>query len=73
MPVAKITGQGLWAIAFSVVLLWSCLFGERLMLRHADAERVRVMQDIRQLQRRRAFPVTAPLPTRPRRSLVTVG
>jgi autotransporter translocation and assembly factor TamB len=74
MPVAKITGQGLNAIAFSVALLWSCLIGERIMVQRAVAERVRVRQEMLQLQRQRGpIPVITPMPARLRRFLVTVG
>jgi len=72
MPIAKITGQGLYAMAFSVALLWSCLIGERVMVQRAVAERTRVLHEIEQLQRqRRPIPVTAPTPIRQGRFLVT--
>jgi hypothetical protein len=72
MPIAKITGQGLAAIALSVALLWSCLIGERVLVRRASAERVLVMRDLKRLQRtrlqlnplqpdHRSEPVSAPL------------
>ena len=51
MPVAKITGQGLFAIACSVALLWACLIGERLMLHAAANQRDRVLRDIERLQK----------------------
>ena len=69
MPIAKITGQGLFAIACSVALLWSCLIGERLMLRDAGSERARALREIEQLQQRqpRPTPVTVPMPTQAHR------
>jgi hypothetical protein len=71
MTIAKITGQGLYAMAFSVALLWACLIGERVMVHRAVAERTRVLQEIEQLQRqRRPTPVTAPMPALERRLLV---
>lgn len=74
MPVAKISGQGLYAIACSVALLWGCLIGERVMLRHAASERVRVLHEIEQLQRRsRPTPTIAPLPSSARIPTVTAG
>jgi hypothetical protein len=74
MPVAKITGQGLFAIACSVALLWGCLIGERAMLRSAATERVRVLREIEQLQRKsHPAPAIAPMPARTRRAMVTVG
>jgi hypothetical protein len=67
MPIARITGQGLIAIAFSVALLWGCLIGERLLTSQAYSERARVMHDIRRLHR--SQPVSDPHPEllRPRR------
>ena len=37
MAIAKITGQGLAAIACSVALLWACFVGERLTV-HAPGQ-----------------------------------
>jgi hypothetical protein len=72
MPIAKITGQGLYAMAFSVALLWTCLIGERVIVQRAVAERTRVLHEIEQLQRqRRPMPVTAPMPARERRLPLT--
>jgi len=74
MPVAKITGQGLLAIACSVALLWGCVIGERAMLRGAAAERIRVLQEIQQLQRKpRPIPAAAPLPAAAHRRTVTLS
>ncbi len=50
MPIAKITGQGLAAIALSVALLWACLLGERMILNNSYAERAQVMRELRQMQ-----------------------
>jgi len=78
MPIAKITGQGLAAIALSVALLWSCLIGERLMVRHASTERTLVMRDLQRMQRthlklnHRSEPVSAPVHI-PRPLHVTAG
>jgi hypothetical protein len=64
MPMAKITGQGLFAIALSVALLWGCLIGERIMLRHAASRRVRVLHQIERLRRApHPMPAAAPLPS----------
>lgn len=74
MPIARITGQGLFAIAFSVALLWSCLIGERVLVHRAIAERTQVLRQIQQLQRhRRPIPVLNPAPGSLRRPRVTVG
>ena len=76
MPIAKITGQGLAAIACSVALLWGCIVSEKVTVRQAHREYARVMRDLQQMQRdRRMQPVSAPTPapqdSRPAR--VTVG
>jgi hypothetical protein len=46
MPLMKITGPGLVAIACSVALLWACLLGERIVLRQAYSERAAVMRSL---------------------------
>ncbi len=74
MPVVKITGQGLWAMALAVALLWGCVAGERLLSRRAATERARVLREIKVFQRTwRPQPVSAPLPGIPHRAPVTVG
>ena len=75
MPVAKITGQGLSAIALSVALLWGCLIGERVASRRAFSERAKVLRDISRMQRRqRTQPVSAPAaPFTPHRARVAAG
>jgi len=74
MPIAKITGQGLAAIALSVALLWTCLIGERVMVRHASARQAQLMRELHQMQRsRRAEPASVPSPAIPRPVRVTVG
>jgi hypothetical protein len=72
MPIAKITGQGLTAIALSVAGLWGCLVGERVIVNQANREAYRTMRDMRSMrnrQRPRTIPVSAPvyhvLPSRP--------
>jgi len=72
MPIAKITGQGLCAIACSVALLWSCVIGERLMLHNAATERVKVMREMQQLQQQ-PRPVNVPIPRDLRRTMVTAS
>ena len=74
MPAPKITGQGLFAIACSVALLWGCLIGERVMLRDAATERVKVFREMEQLQHHtRPTPVSAPVPSASRRRTVTAA
>ena len=51
MPVAKITGQGLLAIALSVALLWGCLIDARFLVRRASQQRIQIFLQIEQLQR----------------------
>jgi len=60
MPVAKITGQGLFAIGCAVGLLWTCLIGEQTIMRRAAAERAEVMRSIEQQRRRNPRPVSDP-------------
>jgi hypothetical protein len=50
MPIAKITGKGLAAIAVAVAMLWACLISERLMLDRSYARRAQVMRDLRRMQ-----------------------
>ncbi len=74
MPIAKITGQGLAAMGFSVALLWGCVIGERALERQAWSERTQVLRDIRRWQRlRQQEPVSAPIPASPRKLSVTAG
>ena len=74
MPIARITGQGLAAIALSVALLWACFIGERLMLRNAIDQRTQLMRELHRMQRdRRAQPASAPTPRGPHRTRVTMG
>jgi len=73
MPIAKITGQGLAAIACSVALLWGSFLGERIMVHRAANERIIVMRDLQRMQRtRRSEPVSAPVHM-PRPVRVTAG
>jgi hypothetical protein len=73
VPVAKITGQGLAAIGFSVALLWGCILGEAAMARQAYAERMRVLQDVEFLQRHRSEPVSFPMPHHPAHVRILAG
>ena len=74
MPIAKITGPGLAAIACSVALLWGCIIGENVQRRDAFHERERVVREVKLLQRRlRSVPVSAPSPLLPHRPHVAAG
>jgi hypothetical protein len=73
MPIARITGQGLAAIACAVALLWGSFLGERFMVQRAAMERIVVMRDVQHMQRtRRSEPVSAPVHVR-RPVRVTAG
>jgi hypothetical protein len=73
MPVAKITRQGLVAIALAVGLLWGCVIAERVAQRRAWECRARVLRDMQKLRLNREQPVSAPIPAPPHRAPVTVG
>jgi len=62
MPLARITGPGLAAIACSVALLWGSFIVERMLVRQAAEERILVMREVQHTQRlRRSEPVSAPI------------
>ena len=62
MPIAKITGEGLTAIALSVAALWATFIGERVIVRRAAAERTLVMRELYRMQgSHRSEPVSAPI------------
>ena len=74
MPIVRITGQGLAAIALSVTVLWACFIGERLIVHHALARRAQVMRELHQMQRDHGTqPVSAPAPAFTRLPRVTFG
>ena len=74
MPIAKITGSGLAAMACSVGLLWGAVIFQGIAQRNAFNERARVIQEIRVLQQRqRHLPVSTPSVFGPRRPRVTAG
>ena len=70
MAMAKITGQGLTAIATLVCVLCACLLGERIIVRNANAEAFQAIRALRQLQMQKrsepaSVPVRPPHPQRP--------
>ena len=74
MPIVKITGQGLSAIALSVALLWGCLISERVTARQAFAERAKVLREVSRMQRRqRTQPASTPAPFIRHRARVAAG
>lgn len=61
MALAKITGEGLTAIAILVVLLWSCAVGERVIVNRANAETTEALRAMRSLQlKNRRLPAATP-------------
>jgi hypothetical protein len=63
MPIARITGQGLGAIALAVAILWACFIGERVIVHQAFTQRTQVLRELQQMQRmRRIEPVSSPVP-----------
>ena len=52
VPIVKITGQGLSAIALSVALLWACLIAERRISSDATEARSRTLLELRLLRTR---------------------
>lgn len=74
MAIAKITGQGLTAIALSVGLLWGCLVGERLIVQHANLEASRTLRELRLMrQKRYSAPLAVPVRAIPRPTAPVVG
>lgn len=74
MPIARITGQGLTAIAFSVGLLWACVILQQVNQRDAFTERARIVREVRQMQRQhRSDPASTPSPFSRKRTPSTVG
>ena len=73
MPVAKITGQGLLAIALSVALLWGCLIGERVLVHRASEQRIQVFHEIEQLRRTLHPSPISPFHSTGRHPLIAVG
>jgi len=62
VPVVKITGQGIAAIALSVALLWGCWITTRITMQRSLVERARVLQDLERMQRKhRPEPVSVPV------------
>jgi hypothetical protein len=74
VSVAKITGQGLTSIAILVVLLWTCLIGQRVILGRANADAVQVMRAMRDLRSKsRRQPASAPVRPTHRRRRADIG
>ena len=67
MTIAKITTPGLTAMGLTVAVLWSCLIGERILVRNAAEEQAQVLREINLLrQKQRSEPASTPLQQLPR-------
>jgi len=73
MPIAKITGQGLAAIAFSVGVLWTSVIVDQVNARAAVSERARVVREMQRMQHRRTEPAASPSPFTRHRHHITAG
>jgi hypothetical protein len=63
MALAKITREGLVAIAILVAILWTCFLAERHLLRNSRIETYRALRDMRYLKfKRHIEPAVRPLP-----------
>lgn len=74
MPIAKITRQGVAAIAMAVALLWGFVLLDHVEREKALALHARVLRELRELQRRGVpVPVSVPSPLAPHRFHITAG
>ncbi len=74
VAMAKITGQGLRAIAVAVVLLWACIVAEHLIVRAANQEAWRALRDLEAMRlRRHNERVSTPVPHVVRPARPTLG
>jgi hypothetical protein len=74
MVIARITGQGLSSIAVLVILLWSCVIGNRVIMQRAQAEGTETLRAMRELQfKQRHTPASIPVHTSPRRARPSLG
>ena len=51
VPIARITGQGLVAIALLVVILWGCILAESSISRRAYVTRLTTFHELQQLRK----------------------
>ena len=61
MPIAKITGPGLGAMACSVALLWGCLIANGVMERRVFEQRAQVLRELQRLRNTRPEPAPVPV------------
>jgi hypothetical protein len=64
MPIGKITGQGLSAMAVAVALLWGCVLAERSVRLSAAARQARALRELKLLRENHFGPRPAGLPAR---------
>lgn len=60
MSIAKITGEGLAAIAVVVALLWGCILVENAVTKKARRETARVLMDLQKMKNGRMVPASQP-------------
>jgi len=74
VTIAKITVPGLTAMGVSVLLLWGCLIGERVLARNAAVAQAQILREINLLrQKQRSEPASTPIPRLPQRSETVKG
>jgi hypothetical protein len=62
MPIARITRQGMAAIALSVALLWGCWIATRITMDRSLVERARVLRELERMQRKlQTEPTSTPI------------
>lgn len=52
IPIARITGQGIAAMALSVALLWGCWIATQVTMNRSLTERARILRELERLQRK---------------------
>ena len=62
MKIATISKEGLWVMGILVAVLWGYIAADRLVLRRANLEVIRTMQELKylQIQNRRYLPSGVP-------------
>jgi hypothetical protein len=61
MAFARITGEGLAAIAVLVALLWGCILMENSVTKKARRETARVLLDLRKMKGGKVVPASQPV------------
>ena len=68
VPIAKITGKGLASLALLVSLLWTCVIGQRVLVRRAEIDTAETLRAMYLLQKK-THHVPAALPLHPPRAV----